>query len=70
MFIIINFARTIRAWRSLPKDVVESNILDIFKSTLPHIEDITWPHGDMKFLFVLKNIFNTRREISYLQAVM
>ena len=36
-------------------------------STKKYIEDITWPRGDTKFLF---EIFNTRREISYLQAAM
>ena len=47
-----------------------------------YIEDITWPLGDTKFLFSCKKIFhtfaaltreiffNTRRDISYLQAAM
>jgi len=45
-----------------------------------YMEDITWPRGDTKFLFEcwkyftnesseqVKYFFNTRREISYLQA--
>ena len=63
---------------------VDNTIFIDFPNTQPvDIEDITWPRGDTKFFFECWKIFsrvnavnewnisfNTRREISYLQAAM
>ena len=52
-------------------------IFSTFFTIWKYIEDITWLHGDTKFLFEcwkmrerVKYFFNTRREISYLQVAM
>jgi len=55
--------------------VSQQNVSRTNKKSLPpssswkgDIEDITWARGDTKFPF--ECIFNTRREISYLQEAM
>ena len=64
--------------KSLTKDEIDKYILALI--IVQYIEDITWLHRDTKFLFEwyfmsgyserVKYFFNTRREISYLQAAM
>lgn len=56
----------------LRKYIVFSCLICLFK--MINLEDITWPHGDMKkfhsFAALVKYFSNTRREILYLQTTM